>query len=122
MATSDMTDIDVRFMFIQNLKAAMADELGPLKSQMQDLEAKMREMMDPFVAQIQEHEDCIREAVMLQEKSYKGEHGKATFRKGYSRYSWDNQALEGYVAAGHEEILQFRKESFVQPAVMLEVI
>lgn len=118
----ETNDIDVRFLLIRNLKAAMADELGPLKSQMQDLEAKMREIMDPFVAQIQEHEDYIREAVMLHEKSYKGGHGKATFRKGYSRYSWDNKALEGYVAAGHEEILQFRKESFVQPAVILEVI
>jgi hypothetical protein len=117
-----MINIDTEFLAIQQLKQAMTTELGPYKAQLQELEAKMREIMDPYVEKIQAHEENIRNAVLMQEKSYKGELGKATFRKGYPRYTWDNKALEGYVAAGHEEILQFRKETFVQPGVSIEVI
>lgn len=117
-----MTDIGTEFFAIQQLKQTMTTELGPYKAQLQELEAKMREIMDPYVEKIQAHEKNIREAVLMQEKSYKGELGKATFRKGYPRYTWDNKALEGYVAAGHDELLQFRKESFVQPSVNIEVV
>lgn len=117
-----MTDIDTEFLAIHQLRLTMAEELGPYKAQMQELEAKMREIMDPFVEKIQAHEENIRNAVLMQEKSYKGELGKATFRKGYPRYTWDNKALEGYVAAGHDEILQFRKETFVEPSVSIGVV
>ncbi|WP_407356769.1 hypothetical protein [Methanolobus sp. WCC5] len=116
-----MTDIEAEFAAIRSLKQAMYEELGEYKALRQELEAKIREIMDPFVEEIQAHEENIRNAVLMQEKSYKGNLGKATFRKGYPRYTWDNKALEGYVAAGHEEILQFRKETFVQPAVSISV-
>lgn len=45
---------------------------------------------------------------------------RATYRKGYTRYSWPNAALEGYAAA-HPEILDLRKESQVKPSVKVEL-
>ncbi|MDP2217485.1 MAG: hypothetical protein Q8J68_09385 [Methanolobus sp.] len=117
-----MTDVDTEFIAMQQLKQVMTEELGPYKTRMQELEAKMREIMDPYVEKIQAHEENIRNAVLMQEKSYKGDFGKDTFKKGYPRYTWDNKAMEGYVAAGHEELLQFRKKTFVKLSVTIEVL
>ena len=44
----------------------------------------------------------------------------ATIRNGYTRETWDGKALNGYAAA-HPEILQFRSETAVKPAVVLKM-
>ncbi|WP_440952057.1 host-nuclease inhibitor Gam family protein [Methanococcoides sp. FTZ1] len=113
-------EIDQAFAKIMSLKQEMQVAVAPMKSQMDALESEMREIMDPFVAQIQEQEEVIREAVLENQASFKGDFGKATFRKAYPRYSWDNKALEGYAAAGHEELFQFRKETMVQANVTIK--
>jgi len=45
---------------------------------------------------------------------------RATYKGGYTRYSWPNAALEGYAAA-HPEILKLRKETQVKPSIKVEL-
>jgi hypothetical protein len=114
-------NIDNELAAIRQEKATMLEKVAPLKEQMAELEEQMRELMDPHVARIQDHEENIRNATLMLEKSFKGEHGKVTYRKEHVRTSWDTKALEGYAAAGHDEILQFKKESVVKPNVSIKV-
>lgn len=45
---------------------------------------------------------------------------RATYRSGYTRYSWDNRALEGYAAA-HPEVLGLRKAAEVAASVKVSL-
>jgi hypothetical protein len=117
-----MISLEDEFVAIQLLRRQMREKIAPLKEQMDELEIQMRLVMDPYVAEIQEREDTIRMAVLERGESFKCDAGKATHRKAYPRYSWDNKALEGFAAAGHEEILQFRKESMVQASVSIKLV
>lgn len=45
---------------------------------------------------------------------------EATYRKGYTRASWDGKGLAGYAVA-HPEIMAFRSESSVGPSVSVKV-
>lgn len=117
-----MQDIADEIQSIRELKFRMMMELGNLPDEREQLENKMREIMDPFMIQIQEHEDNIKNLALMAEKSYKGDDGsKVTFRKEHVRTSWDTKALEGYAAGGHDEILQFKKETIVQTSVSIAV-
>jgi hypothetical protein len=117
-----MQDIADEIQSIRELKFRMMMELGNLPDEREQLENKMREIMDPFMIQIQEHEDNIRNITLMNETSYKGDDGsKVTYRKEHVRTSWDTKALEGYAAAGHDEILQFRKEKVVKPNVSISI-
>ncbi|MHC1575979.1 MAG: hypothetical protein ACXQTE_01360 [Methanosarcinaceae archaeon] len=115
-----MIDIDQELAAIVNLKQQIHDCTTTQRDQITVLETEMRAIMDPLVVSIQAHERAIRVAVLTDEKSFKGEHGKVTYRKSYPRYSWDNKALEGYAAAGHDELFQFRKETSVDATVMIK--
>lgn len=114
-------EIDDCLAQVMTLQQEMQVALGPLKEQREELEAQMREVMDPFVVRIQEITERVEAGVLENAESFKGDHGKVTFRKEYARYSWDNKALEGYAAAGHDELFQFRKESIVKASVTVKV-
>lgn len=117
-----MSEMIEEIQAIKELKLQMKLELGDLPEQRALLEEKMRDIMDPFIVRIQEHEDNIRNITLMNETSYKGDDGsKVTFRKEHVRTSWDTKALEGYAAAGHDEILQFRKEKVVKPNVSISI-
>ncbi|WP_135612781.1 hypothetical protein [Methanococcoides sp. AM1] len=113
-------EIDQELAEIMTLQQEMQVALGPLKEQREELESQIREIMDPFVLKIQEITERVEAAVLENAESFKGDHGKVTFRKSYPRYTWDNKALEGYAAAGHDELFQFRKESIVEAKAMVK--
>jgi len=56
----------------------------------------------------------VKDAVLAHGYSIKGKYLHAVWAKG--RVSWDTKALDGY-AAGHPEIVQFRKEG--EPSVSI---
>lgn len=117
-----MLDIEQEIHAIHTIKSMMKSELGTLLDERAALEAKIRDIMDPHIIAIQEHEDNIRNLTLVAMKSYKGDDGsKITYRKESVRTSWDTKALEGYAAGGHDEILQFKKETMVAPGVVIKI-
>lgn len=46
---------------------------------------------------------------------------RATYRRGYTRTSWNGKALKGYAAA-HPEILEFKKETQIKPSVSIKMV
>ncbi len=114
-------DIDHELSEIQSLKEQIQLRTESQREQMDVLEKQVREIMDPYVMKIQEITERVEAAVLENAESFKGDHGKVTFRKSYPRYSWDNKALEGYAAAGHDELYQFRKETVINANVQIKV-
>lgn len=50
------------------------------------------------------------------------DHGiKVSYRKGYTRASWDGKLLDGFAMA-HPEILAARKESTVSPSASVKIL
>lgn len=47
--------------------------------------------------------------------------GALRFKRGYTRRSWNNASLQGYAAAGHEEILQFCKVTDIGPSCLIDI-
>lgn len=80
-------DIDHGLSEIKLLKEQIQLRTESQREQMEVLDKQIRDIMDPYVLKIQEHEDKIREAVLENQESFKGDHGKVTFRKSYPRYS-----------------------------------
>jgi len=115
------SDIENNFAEIMSLRQQMQAAVGSTKDQINELETQMREIMDPYVLKIQDLTDKIETSVFENQKSFKCDYGKATYRKEYIRNSWDNKRLEGYAEAGHDEIYQFRKETIVKAGVTVKV-
>jgi hypothetical protein len=78
--------------------------------------------MDPYMLLIQELEDEIRVHAAVIKSSVKTPHGKVSYRKESCRRSWNTDALLGYASAGHEELLQFYKESVTKASVTITII
>lgn len=106
---------------LKKCKDDLAETIQPLMDQKAKLDEEIAALSAPFEKEIAEREENIRNAVLVLEKSYKCDVGKVTYRKGYPRVSWDDKALQGYMSAGHPEIEQFRKETFVKPSVTIVV-
>lgn len=114
------TDLDEAFLQLHYLNSAKNKAVEGLRKKIMDLEAEMEELSGPYDIQISELQTKIIEEVKVLEKPFKCQYGKATYRKGYERSSWDTKALMGYAAA-HPEIGQFKKITVVEASVSVSI-
>jgi hypothetical protein len=88
-----------------------------IRQAISDIEAEFGEKGAAVTENIASLEAEIREAVKLNGATVKGAVLQAVWSK--PRVTWDTKALDGY-AAGHPEILPFRKEG--EPSVSIRTI
>jgi len=113
-------DVSMEFQNLKELNTELDEATKEINSQIEALVAKKDEISKPYLDKITECRQKIINETMNLKESIKTDYGRAIYRKGYTRYSWDNKKLEGY-AAIHEEILKFRKESQIEPTVMIKM-
>lgn len=88
--------------------------LVTVKAELDALAEEYQPMLDAIQQNMSALETIIKAAVVQEGASVKGDFCQVVYAKG--RISWDTKAIEGY-AAGHPEILQFRKEC--EPSVSI---
>ena len=113
---------------IVKLNDIIADDCKVQDIEIAELEAKLKSVRDvrnfkaePYEVSIVSHQLLIKELVIIEGKTVKTEFGTVSFRKGSIRTYWDSKALEGYAAGGHDEILQFKKETEVKPSITIKM-
>jgi len=114
-------DLPAEFEAIIQLRQDLADEVKELDKEIEILQEKRDNIAEPYLAAIQEHEENIREEILGREKTFQCCFGQAIFRKGARSVKWNDEALLGYIAAGHPEIEQFRSETEGKPSVVLKI-
>jgi hypothetical protein len=92
--------------------------VAPVQDRIDDLEALYAEKTQALIEEIAIREGGIKDSVVALRESVKGSLLHAVYAKG--RVSWDNGKLEGYAAAGHPEILDFRSEG--KPSVSMRTV
>lgn len=80
----------------------------------------LKTVLQPMLDDLGNLESEIRTRVTDLGKPVRISGASATIRNGYTRETWDGKALNGY-AAVRPEILQFRSETAVKPAVVLKM-
>jgi len=90
--------------------ARLEESLKPIQNEIDFLRKPLNDLAD-----------AIKEAVLAEGRSVEGHGIKASFRRGYTRTSWDGKALEGYAMA-HPEILAARKETTIAPNASVKIL
>ncbi len=85
-----------------------------IQAQLDELDEEFDPLLEQALANVKSLAEDIKVAVIATGATVKGDLVQAIYTKG--RVSWDTKALDGY-AAGHPEIIQFRKEG--EPSVSL---
>jgi len=125
-----MTEVHIQTVMaaIKDIRAEEAEACHDIDIEIEVLNAKLivaqgvrAIIAEPFVSPIAEREAHIKELMLDIGKTVKNECGTVSFRKGSIRTSWDSKALEGYAAGGHDEILQFKKETEIKPSVTIKM-
>ena len=98
--------------FLDALNLRRKDALDALitpeiRSRMLTVEAEFEEPITEQVSRISEMEQAVKDRVIAEGCSTKGEHRHGVWMKG--RVSWDSKALEGYAKA-EPKLLAFRTE------------
>lgn len=88
-----------------------------IKAALAEVDAEEATTIEAVSAGIASLTDEIKQEVVASGASVKGSFLQAVWTKG--RVSWDTKALDGY-AAGHPEIVQFRKEG--EPSVSIRTV
>lgn len=88
-----------------------------IKAALAEVDAEEATAIEAVSAGIANLTDEIKQEVVAGGSSVKGNFLQAVWTKG--RVSWDTKALDGY-AAGHPEIVQFRKEG--EPSVSIRTV
>lgn len=114
-------NIENEMLAIQSYKKELAEIVADKQSLVDRLMAEISATSEPYLERIRAREENIRNAALLRQSAFLCDAGRVTYRKGYARHSWDDKALMGYVAAGHDELLMFRKETEIKPSVSVEV-
>lgn len=83
-----------------------------------DAYSAFRQELEPQIAEVEMLTEQIKNAVVFRGESVEYGDGKAQYRSGYQRVSWDTKALEG-LALVYPEIWNLRKESTVKPTVAI---
>jgi hypothetical protein len=86
-----------------------------IRRRLDALAARFAPQRESLAHQVALLEGDIKTAVLAHGASVKGRRLQAVFLAG--RTSWDDHALQGYAAAGHEELLAFR--TMGKPSVSL---
>jgi len=118
LAAAETIDLDAEFEAITELKAEIAHQVRGIDTDIARLMVLRDKVTSPYDEAIEFHTKNIENTVLLEGKSFKCPHGKATYRRESERSSWDNKALLGYAAA-HPEIEQFRKLTPVKASVSI---
>lgn len=110
-------DIHNLLMQLRQLHDERAEEIADLEAQLAPIRNRIEHLRKPM----EKLETAIREEALR--TAYSGEsHGvKVSYRKGYTRTSWDSKKLEGYAMA-HPEILGARKESTIKPNASVKIL
>jgi hypothetical protein len=101
---------------IKNISEAQAAATADIAARIDELQQQLEAVCQPFEEAKAELMAELKPMAIAHGQSYKSEWGTVKFRRGYTRYSWDNKALNGFAAA-HPEILEFRRETEVGPSV-----
>lgn len=88
-----------------------------IKAALAEVDAEEATAIEAVSAGIANLTDEIKQEVVAGGSSVKGNFLQAVWMKG--RVSWDTKALDGF-AAGHPEIVQFRKEG--EPSVSIRAV
>jgi len=118
LAAAETIDLEAEFNTIKSLRRAVETLVEPLDDEIKKLQLQRACATRSFDDAIEFHTKNIENAVLLEGKSFKCPHGKATYRRESERSSWDNKALLGYAAA-HPEIEQFRKLTPIKASVSI---
>jgi len=121
-------NIDEKITALKEVFDAQTDAVGGLyddRAQLQEELNKIQEEIDtisePFADDARILEDEIKAEVLESGKKYKHELANVTYRKGYTRASWDTKKLDGFAAA-HPEIMEFKKETEVNATASIKWI
>lgn len=114
-------DLNNAFWTIKQLKTNMGMLTWEIDSKIEDLKAEKARLEAPYLKDIETIETQIKEEIGGREESFKCDYGRAIFRHGPIKVSWDDAALLGYAAAGHSELEQFRTESEGKSSIVLKV-
>ena len=88
-----------------------------IKAQLAEIDKRYQADFELIQEKVKETDGYIRQSVLELGASIKGSRLHAVWTKG--RVSWDTRALDGY-AAGHPEIVGFRKEG--QPTISIRPV
>lgn len=105
---------------LNSLSWQLADECKEIDEIIADMEEKRAEKADEYAPRIQELNEQIKAEILKNGKSFKCEWGSATYRKGRTTITWNDDALMGY-AVDHPEILKFRTVKTGEPSVSLKI-
>ena len=114
-------DIDVKFKELMDAYKAKNRAVETIRYQIMALEKEMEGISNPYDETISILKTAIETEVLCNEKSFKCKLGGVTYKREYTRASWDDKALIGYSAA-HPEIEQFRKLSTIKASASISVI
>lgn len=113
-------NLEELFHELNALSWSLTDSCSELDELIQVLQEKRAEKEAEYIPKMQEIEGKIKAEMLTRQKSFKCDWGKATYSKGRTTISWNDEALKGY-AVTHEDILQFRTEKTGSPSVSLKV-
>ncbi len=103
---------------LRKLKVEKGFALGNLEVQLQEIQDAIHQVCLPFDQQSEVIAAEIKNLMPAIAKTIKTEHGAVSYRKGYTKVSWDTKALDActdeYVK---QVILPFRKVTEVAPSV-----
>ena len=76
--------------------------------------------LQPAITELKNMEKHIKQMAIETGEVAEIDGASVSIRNGYTRLSWNAQALNGYAAA-HPEIEQFRKSSEIKPSAVIKV-
>lgn len=106
---------------LKKLKVQRDFACGSMELVLQDLQEELRKTSLPFIQQEEVLEEEVKKLMPAIARTIKTENGAALYRKGYSKITYNTDALEDLQGDIKEAILPFRKESQVAPNVRIEV-
>lgn len=114
-------NIDQKIEEVARLRKEMENETVVLKTEMVKLGWQVENIEEPFLEKINKLEEEIKAEVIESGKKYKNDLAEVSYRKGYTRTSWDTKKLEGYAVA-HPEVEEFKKVSEVSATASIKWI
>lgn len=105
---------------IYELQKDIKDATWYERQRIEEFTKRLEEKSKQFADKIAEHEAKIRDIVFVEQSSFKNDFGKVTYTKGHTRISWDTDKLLGF-AAVYPVVLDFKKESKIEPRVNIKI-
>jgi len=102
---------------LRQMHEERADEIARLEESLKPIQNEIDFLRKP----LNDLADAIKEAVLAEGRSVEGHGIKASYRRGYTRTSWDGKLLDGFAMA-HPEILAARKESTIKPSASVKIL